>query len=156
MSTVCRTCTIWALSFKDPLLRERTIAAVPHCWVLKSEPARGPGVGNGRRQRGWKDAHVTAHNKPNQPRKRWKQVPSVSCIGFLYLGIPFSWRIHSYTIRAAFWCMKRLERYSIHCVSLLVVLKSLFQKDTTNIALDNTVALSAWLLSSNHCLSQQW
>lgn len=34
-------------------------------------------------------------------------------------------------------------------------IKSVFQKDTTNIASDNTVALSAWLLSSNCCLPQQ-
>lgn len=83
-------------------------AAVSHHWVFKLESARGLSVGSGQRQRGWKDAHMATQNKPNQPRKRWKQVSDVSCIGFLFPGIPFSWRIHSYTIRAAFQCMKQL------------------------------------------------
>jgi len=73
------------------------------------------------RRWGWKDAHMTPHNKPSQPRKRWKQVSDVSLVGFLCPGIPFSRRIHSYTIRAAFQGVKQLGRYSVRCVSLLVV-----------------------------------
>lgn len=69
--------------------RHRATTAVSHCWVFKSESARGPSVGSGQRQRGWREAYMTAHNKPNQPRKRWKQMPNVSGIGFRYLGIPF-------------------------------------------------------------------
>lgn len=65
------------------------MASVPHSLVFKLKSGKGLSVGNGQIQRGWKDAHMTTHNKANQPRQGWKQVSNVSCIGCLCPGFPF-------------------------------------------------------------------
>lgn len=74
-------------TLKDhPLVETQGSGCCTHSWVLKLKSGKGLSVGSGQTQR---DAHMTTHNKPNQPRQGWKQVSNASCIGFLCPGFLF-------------------------------------------------------------------